>query len=258
MIPIEPSSTSGAPTHIATHVATASAARWLVLAEAGRSPLATDAEGGTTVSSRDEFVRLLRVLQPRLAVVSCPPASATEILAASAERHRRPALRLILLTEPGDITSRLDALALGFDDALPMSVDPRELLGRVRLLLGVRRRPTASDRNVAIAPGVVLDPVGRRVHKDGAEVHLRPKEFALLALLASDPGRVFSRSELVDRAWGPAYTGGSRTVDVHVRWLRAKIERDPARPRHVVTVRGAGYRLDPSADGDETAAGPIP
>ena len=98
---------------------------------------------------------------------------------------------------------------------------------------------------------MALDLVGRRVRRAGVDVHLRPKEFALLALLASDPGRAFSRSELVDRAWGSAYTGGNRTIDVHIRWLRAKIELDPARPAHVITVRGTGYRLDPFEAIDE-------
>jgi DNA-binding response OmpR family regulator len=75
-------------------------------------------------------------------------------------------------------------------------------------------------------------------------IHLRPREYALLALLASHPGRAYSRRELLDRAWGRNHPGGEGTVDVHVRWLRSKIEPKPDQPVHLVTVRGTGYRLD--------------
>ena len=222
---------------------------WLVLAADGRP--AVSAAGHVevaTVADGPLFMRLLRDLRPRLAIVSLPPAGSTELLAAVAERRKRPALRLILLNDPADVGGRLEALALGFDDALPASIDAAELVGRAQLLADGPRVAVDRDRQIPIAPDVVLDLVGQRVRRAGVDVHLRPKEFALLALLASDPGRVFSRSELVNRAWGPAYGGGTRTIDVHVRWLRAKIERDPARPVHVTTVRGTGYRLDPFED----------
>jgi DNA-binding response OmpR family regulator len=77
---------------------------------------------------------------------------------------------------------------------------------------------------------------------------VRPKEYAILALLAAHPGRVFSRRELIERIWGVGYAGGQRTIDVHVRWLRAKIEDAPSRPAHLITVRGTGYRLDPPTE----------
>jgi DNA-binding response OmpR family regulator len=243
VIPIEPSPTiRGA----SSAVPTAAPSTWLVLAAEGREPLSADGQVEVaTAADGAVFVRLLRELRPCLAILSAPPAGSTELLAAVSERRKRPALRLILVNEPADIGGRLDALALGFDDALPASIDPVELVGRAHLLVDGRRVPADHDRQIPVAPGVILDLVGQRVRRGGVDVHLRPKEFALLALLASDPGRVFSRSELVDRAWGPAYAGGSRTIDVHVRWLRAKIEQDPARPVHVITVRGTGYRLDP-------------
>jgi DNA-binding response OmpR family regulator len=225
---------------------------WLVLADNGQPVLGDAASGVATVSLGSTFVRLLHELRPALAVVWSPPAAPVELLAAVAERRQRPGLRLIFLNEPGDVTGRLEALALGFDEALPASVDPAELAGRAHLLLDAGRHGADPDRNgadaarhVPVAHDVQLDLVGRRVRRHGTDVHLRPKEFALLALLATDPGRVFSRQELVDRIWGPTYTGGARTVDVHIRWLRAKIEDEPARPVHVITVRGTGYRLDP-------------
>lgn len=192
------------------------------------------------------FVRRLRETRPRLAIVLAPPAGWVDMLAAVAERRQRSSLRIVYLNDAAGVAQRLEALALGFDDALPMTIDPRELVGRIRLMLGGSRLPLVEARHSSIAPGIQLDLAARRVMKNGTEVHLRPKEFDLLALLAADPGRVFTREELVDVVWGSAYRGNVRTVDVHVRWLRAKIEDHPAQPRHVVTVRGSGYRLDPA------------
>jgi DNA-binding response OmpR family regulator len=218
---------------------------WLVLAHTGQPALGDASTSVATVALGSTFVELLHELRPELAVVWSPPAAPVDLLAAIEERRQRPALRLIFLNEPADVAGRLEALALGFDEALPTSVDPVELAGRAHLLVDPGRHGSDPARHIPIATDVQLDLVGRRVRRHDLEIHLRPKEFALLALLATEPGRVFSRDELVDRIWGPTYTGGRRTVDVHIRWLRAKIEDDPARPIHVITVRGTGYRLDP-------------
>jgi DNA-binding response OmpR family regulator len=221
---------------------------WLVLASASDRNVLVEVSSGhvITVAAGSEFVRLLRELAPRLVVVSSPPAGPAELLAAVAERRRRPGSRLVLLNQPSDVAGRLRALAQGFDEALPLSIDPEELTGRaLHLLLDDGRLGAFDPGPIEITPGVHLDLLGRRVRRSGVEIHLRPREYALIAHLATHPGRVFTRRELVTHAWGAGYSGGSRTVDVHVRWLRAKIERDPARPAHLVTVRGVGYRLDP-------------
>ena len=198
----------------------------------------------TGIRDPRSFAGVLRRLRPRLAVVASPPAGPDELGVAVAERHRRPMLRLIYLNEPGDVAGRLAALADGFDEALPATVDPVELSGRARLLVGDPDQRRGADEPLELAIATVLDRTGHRLWRGGTEVHLRPKEFALLCLLASAPGRAFSREELLARVWGGAYHGGSRTVDVHIRWLRAKVESDPARPRQLITVRGTGYRLD--------------
>src|SRR5262245_43458834 len=99
--------------------------------------------------------------------------------------------------------------------------------------------PVATDLDVE------LDLIARELRRAGQPVHVRPKEFLLLAILAANPGRAFSRRQLLDLAWDPERGIDTRTVDVHVHWLRSKIEADPRRPRHLVTVRGYGYRLDP-------------
>jgi DNA-binding response OmpR family regulator len=99
---------------------------------------------------------------------------------------------------------------------------------------------------LAVAEGFELDLAARQLRHTGKPVHLRPQEFQLLATFAADPGRAFTRRQLMDLAWAPDRPIDLRTVDVHVHWLRAKIEATPSRPTHLVTVRGYGYRLDPS------------
>jgi DNA-binding response OmpR family regulator len=106
----------------------------------------------------------------------------------------------------------------------------------------MRARPATS---LPIADGFELDLVAHELRLDGRSVHLRPKEFQLLALLAAHPGRAYSRRQLLDRVWGADHGGDPRTVDVHIRWLRSKVEPRPDQPVHLVTVRGVGYRLDP-------------
>jgi DNA-binding response OmpR family regulator len=104
----------------------------------------------------------------------------------------------------------------------------------------------AHETRLPVADGFELDVVGCALLHDGKPVHLRPREFQLLATLAANPGQAFTRSQLIDLAWGRGRDVDPRTVDVHVHWLRAKIELQPGRPIHLVTVRGFGYRFDPA------------
>ncbi|MBA3851001.1 MAG: winged helix-turn-helix transcriptional regulator [Chloroflexi bacterium] len=105
------------------------------------------------------------------------------------------------------------------------------------------RAPRDAHR-LRVSDGIDLDLDSRELRRDGRAVHLRPKEFGLLDLLARHPGRTFTRRQLLDRVWGSDRDGDPRTVDVHVRWLREKLEEDPEHPRLLMTVRGVGYRLD--------------
>lgn len=217
---------------------------WLVLASGGPATMLGELSADVLlVESTERFVRVLLGERPRVAVVSVPPAGPDALASAAVERSRRPALRIVLVNDPDDVTGRLHALEQGFDDALPASISPEELAGRISLLVSRPRQRSTGRLSVAI--DTELDPVAHRIRRGGHEVHLRPKEFALLALLATHPGRVFSRRELLDRVWGPGFEGDPRTVDVHVRWIRSKIEGDADHPANLVTVRGTGYRLDP-------------
>jgi DNA-binding response OmpR family regulator len=217
---------------------------WLILAAGGpATDLARVSSDVVVVDTTERFVRVLLGERPRVAVVSVPPAGPDALASAAVERSRRPALRLVLVNDPADVAGRLHALEQGFDDALPSTIGAEELAGRIGWLVArPRQRPTG---RLSVAIDTELDPVAHRIRRGGREVHLRPKEFALLALLATHPGRVFSRRELIDRVWGPEFEGDPRTVDVHVRWIRSKIEADADHPTNLVTVRGTGYRLDP-------------
>ena len=183
-----------------------------------------------------------------LVVVAVPPADPADLDAAMAARQRRPFSRLLLVNEPDDVGVRLRSLERGFDDALPRTIRPDELAARARILASRQQAPPPRRQELAVTAEARLDPIARRVRRRGVDVHLRPKELALLTVLATHPGRAFSRAELIDRVWGLDYPGDPRTVDVHVRWLRSKLEEHPPRPIHLLTVRGLGYRFDPPGD----------
>jgi DNA-binding response OmpR family regulator len=217
---------------------------WLALAVDGPAFSLAGYGGAVVVVGSDErFVRALNDERPRVAILSVPPAGLEALVAAAEHRRRRAGLRLVLINHPADIAGRLQALERGFDDALPNTISPEELAGRIAILVARRRQRPGG--HLSVAADTELDPVAHRIRRGGRDVHLRPKEFALLALLATHPGRVFSRRELIDRVWGTGFEGDPRTIDVHVRWIRSKIEADADHPANLVTVRGAGYRLDP-------------
>ena len=120
----------------------------------------------------------------------------------------------------------------------------KSLTARIRALLrrSGRRDEVRSPSTILIA-SMEIDPRGRTVRRNGEEVTLKPKEFDLLCFLAQHPDQVFTRQQLLGRLWGYDFDGGSRTVDVHMRWLREKLEDDPGQPRHLLTARGVGYKL---------------
>lgn len=198
------------------------------------------------------FQSLLASEHPRLAIIVAPPATDDDASIALRARDRIPALRVVHVTRREDIERRLRALRLGVDEALTVDIDPTELVSRLDIIDGRPRAPRRPSRALSVAPSVTLDPVAHEVRRGGALVHLRPKEFQLLAMFAAHPGRAFTRRQLLVRVWGPGHHGDPRTVDVHVRWLRAKLEPTPAEPAHLVTVRGVGYRLDPDGPVNET------
>lgn len=158
--------------------------------------------------------------------------------------RERSSLPVILLTARGEEADRIVGLELGADDYVTKPFSPRELAARVRSVL--RRSNGTSDARETIAFGeVVLDGNSHEARRAGSAVPLTAKEFELLWFLASHPRHVFSRDQLMARVWGYEAAVDTGTVTVHVRRLREKIEADPSRPRHLHTVWGVGYRLDP-------------
>ena len=157
----------------------------------------------------------------------------------------RSDLPVILLTARGEEADRIVGLELGADDYVTKPFSPRELSARVRTVLR-RTGAAAEPRQERLSFGEVeLDGGSREARRAGAPVQLTAREFDLLWFLASHPRLVFSRDQLMDRVWGYAAAHDTGTVTVHIRRLREKVERDPARPRHLHTVWGVGYRLDP-------------
>jgi DNA-binding response OmpR family regulator len=149
---------------------------------------------------------------------------------------------IVMVTARADTHDVVAGLEAGADDYLTKPFAPKELSARIRALL---RRARSSEPGAAqmVFGDLEIIPDEGVVRVGGEEVHLTKTEFRLLVELGSNPGRVFSREVLLERVWGYGYFGDGRLVDVHIRRLRTKVESDPANPRHVVTVRGLGYKL---------------
>lgn len=152
---------------------------------------------------------------------------------------------IIMLTAKGEDMDRVIGLELGADDYVPKPFSMRELVARIKAVLRRAKIPVASTKTKEKLEfdDVVIDVVGRIVTKRGEQIDLSPKEFDLLVTLAENEGRVMSREYLLSHVWGEDFYGDDRTVDVHIRWLREKLEDDPSNPKYIQTVRGIGYIL---------------
>ena len=156
--------------------------------------------------------------------------------------RRQSDVPIVMVTARDDTHDVVAGLEAGADDYLTKPFAPKELSARIRALL--RRARTADPASPHLRFGdLEVIPDQGVVRRNGQEVHLTKTEFKLLVELASSPGKVFSRETLLDKVWGYDYFADGRLVDVHVRRLRTKVEADAANPRHVVTVRGLGYKL---------------
>lgn len=154
---------------------------------------------------------------------------------------------IIMLTARGEEVDRLLGLGLGADDYITKPFSPREVVARVRAVL--RRASGEAPAEVLTVGDLEIDQGRMGVRRGGVAVALTPTEFRLLAALTRSPGRVFTRLQLIDLVQGHAFEGYERTIDAHVKNLRHKLEPDPRRPRYVLTVHGAGYRLaEPGRD----------
>ena len=150
---------------------------------------------------------------------------------------------VIMVSAKDDEVDKVVGLELGADDYVTKPYSPRELVARIRAVLRRGAEPEAATSTLEAGP-VRMDVERHVVTVDGAEQKLPLKEFELLEMFLRNPGRVLTRGQLIDRVWGSDYVGDTKTLDVHVKRLRAKLEPDPSEPKYLVTVRGLGYKLD--------------
>jgi DNA-binding response OmpR family regulator len=151
---------------------------------------------------------------------------------------------ILMLTAKTDEIDKVVGLELGADDYVTKPFSMRELLARVRALLRRAETAPAVETEVLIAGELQVDLRRREASRGGEALPLRPKEFELLVFFLRNRGRAFTRDQLLNQIWGYDFVGDTRTVDVHIRWLRQKIEDVPGKPSRLITVRGVGYRFD--------------
>jgi two-component system, OmpR family, response regulator RegX3 len=175
--------------------------------------------------------------------VMLPEMSGTEVCR---QLRFRSSVPIIMVTARDLEIDKVVGLEIGADDYVTKPYSPRELVARIRAVL---RRPTpdraANGPRIVSAGPVRIDVERHVVTVSGQPVQLPLKEFTLLEILVSNPGRMLVRSQLIDRVWGADYVGDTKTLDVHVKRLRSKVEPDPAAPRHIITIRGVGYKFEP-------------
>jgi two-component system response regulator ResD len=206
-----------------------------------------DRAGYETATTGDglEALRLAAERRPDLVVldVMLPGLGGIEVLRRLGASGA-PRTPVILLTAKGEQDDKLVGLRSGADDYVVKPFSPKELVARVDAVLR-RALPDAQQVEPLRFDGLEIDARSRRVTARNGEAHLSQREFDLLLFMASHPGQVFTRDQLMDNVWEPAFRGDPGTVTVHVRRLRTKIEPDPERPRFIQTVWGVGYRFEP-------------
>ena len=198
-----------------------------------------------TASRGDDALRLAREEMPDLIVLDVMLPGLDGIQVCRLLR-RDMSVPIIMLTALGGEGDRVVGLDAGADDYMPKPFGIRELLARVRALLrrsGRRSEPVLASA-LLFSGDIEVDRERREVRRAGTPIHLKPKEYELLLFFLQHPGRVFSREQILDEVWGYDFYGGPRTVDVHVRWLRQKIEADAAVPNRLRTIRGSGYLFE--------------
>ena len=171
-----------------------------------------------------------------------PGLSGTEVCRALRARSTVP---VIMLTAKDSEVDKVVGLELGADDYVTKPYSTRELVARIRAVLRRHGEPDELVPATVEAGPVRMDVDRHVVSVAGAQIAMPLKEFELLELLLRNAGRVLTRGQLIDRVWGSDYVGDTKTLDVHVKRLRAKVEPDPGLPRHIVTVRGLGYKFEP-------------
>jgi DNA-binding response OmpR family regulator len=203
---------------------------------------ALDADGFRVVTAADgrEALSRFREHQPDLVVLDLmlPELSGIEVCRIIRAESGVP---IVMLTAKSSELDKVVGLELGADDYVTKPFSLRELSARIRALLRRTEQLAEAPTPLVELGALTVDLAGHRLLRDGERVPLKPKVFELLAYLLRHPGQVLTREQLLEHVWGYDYAGETRTVDVHVHWLRAAIEPDPAEPAYLHTVRGVGY-----------------
>jgi DNA-binding response OmpR family regulator len=165
------------------------------------------------------------------------------------EIRRTSDVPIVMLTARGEEIDRIVGLELGADDYVVKPFSAGELVARIRAIL--RRGGTKSRRGAIAIGAITLDPRARTCEKNGEHIELAAKEFDLLHMLMANAGTVVTREQIMDEVWDPHWFGPTKTLDVHISWLRKKIEEDSADPRYITTVRGVGFRFAAPEDLEE-------
>lgn len=203
-----------------------------------------------TAADGGDGLELARKLNPSLVLldIMLPTLDGFEVCRILRRESEVP---ILILTAKGEEVDRVVGLELGADDYITKPFSIRELVARVRntlrraQYLDDRPNPAAATEPDAYRVGnLEIDLNRHEARLAGAPLNLKPKEFDLLALLTANPGRAFTRDQILEKVWGYDYVGQTRTVDVYVSWLREKLQADPTTARSIVTIRGVGYRLD--------------
>lgn len=208
-----------------------------------------------TFSNGNDFLFAVKQKQPDLAILDwmMPAPDGIEIIRRLRENTETQNLPVIVLTAKSDEMDAVLGLELGADDYITKPFGVRELPARVRAVLRRKSRSDSAldEEEVISLNGLTIDAKKRKVTKRGDVIELTTREFDLLYVLMQHPGQVFSRDMLLDRVWKTNYYGDTRTVDVHVRYLRQKIEDEASDPKYLLTVRGVGYSFAEETDKEE-------
>jgi two-component system, OmpR family, response regulator len=198
-----------------------------------------------TAADGEQALEVARMEKPDLILldIMLPKLSGFEVCRILRKEMTSP---ILMLTAKVDETDKIVGLEIGADDYVTKPFSMRELIARIRAMLRrvkiMESQPT-EDKAIRIGD-IQIDVDRHQALLSETVLDLKPKEFDLLAFLGKNKGLVFSREQLLEKVWGYDYAGDTRTVDVHIRWLRQKIENDPSNPKYLITVRGTGYKLE--------------
>jgi DNA-binding response OmpR family regulator len=195
-------------------------------------------------ASGEDALNLLSTFQPHLIVLDLMLPGMDGLEVCRYVQGTRPEILIIMLTAKGQDTDKILGLELGADDYMVKPFNPFELVARIKALLR-RRKPLEVDQKTYYCGDLKLDILANKLTKNGNEVELTPTEYSLLKMFMENSGNALKREELLNVVWGEDYFGDTKTLDVHIRRLREKIEDNPSQPQYIKTVWGSGYRLQP-------------